>query len=206
MSKIKNIIFDVGNVLIDFDWDGFMERQFPNADRKLIDRLDAAVWGSGRWDRLDAGDEPEKVFASIIAHAPEHEPELRKIFANVGDTLKKRPATPAWLKSFKERGYKIYYLSNYSHYVMNCNPEVLDFLPLLDGGVFSCDVKLIKPDLRIYECLAKKYNLVPSECVFIDDLEKNVKAARDFGFNAIQFVYFAQAKADLEKFLKENSL
>ena len=199
---IKNVIFDIGNVLIDFDWDGFVRRLFKDADEKLISTLDEAVWGGRRWDRLDAGDDPEKVISSIIKHAPEHEQELRLIFKNVGDTLKKRPATYSWLKDVKSRGYKIYYLSNYSHYVMKANPEVLDFLPLMDGGVFSCDVKLTKPDPKIYEIMAEKYNLIPSECVFIDDLERNVQAAKDFGFNAIQFVTLKQAQEDLNKILE----
>ena len=200
---ISTVIFDVGNVLIDFDWEGFIHRMFPGRE-ELIAELDAAVWGGGRWDRLDAGDDPEEVFASIIAHDPKHERELRKVFANVGDTLRKRPATPLWLKDVKSRGYRVLYLSNYSHYVMGLNPDVLDFLPLMDGGIFSCDVKLIKPDRRIYEALAEKYDLVPSDCVFIDDLERNVNAARDFGYHAIQFVSLGQAQEDLNKLLEEE--
>ena len=200
---IDTVIFDIGNVLVDFDWDGFIHRMFPGRD-ELIAELDVAVWGSGRWDRLDAGDDPEKVFASIIAYAPEHEQELRKVFANVGDTLKKREATPLWIKDLKSRGYRVLYLSNYSHYVMNLNPDVLDFLPLMDGGIFSCDVKLIKPDRRIYEALAEKYSLVPSECVFIDDLERNVIAGQEFGFHVIQFGTLKQAQRDLNKLLSER--
>ena len=201
---ISTVIFDVGNVLIDFDWDGFIHRMFPGRE-ELIRELDEAVWGSGRWDRLDAGDEPEQVFASIIAYDPKHEQELRKVFTNVGDTLRKRAATPSWITDLKSRGYRVLYLSNYSRYVMGLNPDVLDFLPLMDGGVFSCDVKLIKPDRRIYECLAEKYSLVPNECVFIDDIERNVKAGRDFGFKAIQFRTLEQAQHDLNALLKEES-
>ena len=200
---ITTVIFDVGNVLVDFDWEGFIHRMFPGRE-ELISELDEAVWGSGRWDRLDAGDDPEEVLASIIAYSPKHEAELRKVFANVGDTLRKREATPIWLKDLKSRGYRLLYLSNYSHYVMNCNPDVLDFLPLMDGGIFSCDVKLIKPDPRIYAVLAEKYNLNTSECVFIDDLERNVIAAREFGFNAIQFGTLKQAQRDLEALLQEG--
>ena len=200
---VNTIIFDIGNVLVDFDWEGFIHRMFPGRD-ELIAELDEAVWGGRRWDRLDAGDDPEEVFAKIISYAPNREKELRKVFENVGDTLKKRPATPIWLKDLKARGYRLLYLSNYSRYVMAKNPEVLDFLPLLEGGVFSCDVKLIKPQREIYECLAKKFHLNPSECVFLDDIERNIQAARDFGFNAIQFVTFQQAKNDLDKFLSEN--
>ncbi|MBR0069284.1 MAG: HAD family phosphatase [Synergistaceae bacterium] len=199
---INTVIFDVGNVLVDFDWEGFIHRMFPGRN-ELIAELDEAVWGNGRWDRLDAGDGPEKVFAGIIAQAPEREQELRKVFENVGDTLRKRPATPVWINELKSRGYRVLYLSNYSHYVMSKNPEVLDFLPLMDGGIFSCDVKLIKPDRKIYECITQKYNLVPSECVFIDDIERNVKAAKDFGFNAIRFLNLEQAQKDLNVILGE---
>ena len=198
---INTVIFDIGGVLIDFDWEGFMRRLFPGRE-ELITELDAAVWGNRRWDRLDAGDEPEEVFASIIAHAPNREKELRQVFANVGDTLRKRPATPVWIKDVKSRGYRVLYLSNYSRYVMKCNPDVLDFLPLLDGGVFSCDVREIKPDRRIYEIITEKYNLVPSECVFIDDVERNVEAGKNFGFHAIQFVTLRQAQEDLNKILE----
>ena len=197
---IKNVIFDVGNVLIDFDWNGLIHRICGDSD-EMIEKINHAVWDDGRWDRLDAGDEPEEVFRNIINHAPEYETELRLIFTNIGETFKKRPATPLWLKDIKSRGYKVYYLSNYAHYTMEAKPEVFDFLPLMDGGVFSCDVKLIKPDRRIYETITKKYNLIPSECVFIDDLEKNVKAAKDFGFEAIQFVTLKQAQEDLNKIL-----
>ncbi|MBQ9434242.1 MAG: HAD family phosphatase [Synergistaceae bacterium] len=200
---ISTVIFDIGNVLVDFDWDGFIHRMFPGRE-ELITELDEAVWGGGRWDRLDAGDPPEQVFASIIAHDPKHEHELRKVFANVGDTLRKRPASSVWITDLKNRGYRVLYLSNYSRYVMGLNPGVLDFLPLMDGGVFSCDVRLIKPDRRIYECIAEKYALVPGECVFIDDIEKNIKAARDFGFHAIQFGYLEQAQRDLNNLLEAD--
>lgn len=200
---INTVIFDIGNVLVDFDWDGYMNRMFPGQE-ELINELDEAICGDGRWDRLDAGDDPEEVFASIIAHAPNREKELRKVFANVGETLRKRKETPSWIKGLKERGYRVLYLSNYSRYVMKCNPEVLDFVPLMDGGIFSCDVKLIKPDLAIYRLLAERYGLKPSECVFIDDLERNVKAGKEFGFQGIQFVTLRQAQNDLNKLLEEE--
>ena len=201
---IKTVIFDVGNVLVDFDWDGYINKLFPKADKNFIAKINDAVWGGERWQRLDAGDDPEEVFKNIISHAPEYENELRVIFRRVGETLRKRPETPNWIKSLKEKGYQVLYLSNYSHYVMKANPEVLDFLPLMDGGIFSCDVKLIKPQREIYECIAEKYNLNPSECVFIDDLERNIKGAKDFGFEGIQFVTLKQTQEDLNKILERK--
>ena len=87
---------------------------------------------------------------------------------------------------------------------MNANPEALDFLPFLDGGIFSCDVHLIKPDLKIYEALINKYNLEPERCVFIDDIERNVNAAREAGLNAIKLDTQEQARFDLDRFLGIN--
>lgn len=200
---INTVIFDIGNVLVDFDWNGFIHRMFPG-QVELIEEINSAVWGGGRWDSLDAGKDPEKVFAEIISCAPKREKELRKVFAEAGDILKKRPEVPAWLNSLKDRGYRLLYLSNYSHYVMEANPGVLDFLPLMDGGVFSCDVYMIKPQRGIYECLAKKYNLEPSECVFIDDLAKNINAALELGFHGIQCITLKQAQKELEELLQKE--
>ena len=200
---INTVIFDIGGVLVRLDWEGFVRRLFPGRD-ELVSELLETVWYGGRWDRLDAGDDPEEVLASMIAYSPKYEAEIRKIFANVGDTLIKRPETPKWIHDVKSRGYRALYLSNYSHYVMECNPGVLDFLPLLDGGIFSCDIRAIKPERKIYAALAEKYNLVPSECVFIDDVAKNVEGARNFGYHAIQFVTLQQAQEDLNKLLEEE--
>ncbi len=201
---IKNVIFDIGNVLVNFNWAEYMQKLFPGQD-DLIAKLNVAVWGDGRWERLDAGDDPEKVWSSIIKICPENEPEIKKIISRVGETLTKRAGTHEWIKDLKSRGYKVYYLSNYSRFVMDANPEVLDFLPLMDGGVFSCDVKLLKPEIEIYDSLAKKYNLVPSECVFIDDLFANVQGAILYGFKGIQCVNQEQAKQDLNKLLSSEA-
>ena len=81
---------------------------------------------------------------------------------------------------------------------------MLDFLPLLDGGIFSCDIRAIKPERKIYAALAEKYNLNPSECVFIDDVARNVEGAKNFGYHAIQFVTLQQAQEDLNKLLQEE--
>ena len=93
------------------------------------------------------------------------------------------------------------YLSNYSEFVMEAKPEVLDFLPLMDGGVFSCYVGIIKPDPAIYTGLFRKYDLIPEECVFIDDKPENVQAAKDLGMAGIVFSSYDQAKGDLDRLL-----
>jgi putative hydrolase of the HAD superfamily len=73
----------------------------------------------------------------------------------------------------------------------------------MDGGIFSCNVKLIKPNKRIYEKLFDMYNLIPSECVFIDDNPDNIKTANELSLNTIHFCGYDSAHAELEKLLND---
>ena len=204
MSKIKNVIFDIGNVLVDFDWDGHLKRMLGFRGDEVLYEINLAVWGHNLWDRLDLGDDPKEVISAMAARAPQYEKEIRLLFANLGGCLAKKNTSISWLKDLKSRGYKVFYLSNYSHFAMEANRECLDFLPLMDGGIFSCDVHLVKPQREIYAALAEKYNLNPEECVFIDDLEINIKGAIDFGFKGIQCSSVRQAQEDLNKMLKQE--
>ncbi len=199
---IKNVIFDIGNVLAGFNWTSYIHKIFT--DETLIEKLRSAVWDEGRWDRLDWGADFSKVLASMINAAPECEQELRFMFSRIGECVSRYDTSVAWIQDMKARGYNVYYLSNYSRAIMDANHEALDFLPYMDGGVFSCDVYLLKPDPAIYRCLLRKYNLVPSECVFIDDLERNIQGAINCGFHGIRCESVEQAQRDLNKLLEEE--
>ena len=80
---------------------------------------------------------------------------------------------------------RVLYLSNYSKHTMESNPGALDFLPYMDGGIFSCDVRINKPDPRIYQLLIDKYNLDPGTCIYIDDKQTNVDVAVGLGMKGI---------------------
>ena len=80
---------------------------------------------------------------------------------------------------------------------------MLTFMPLFDGGIFSCRVHMIKPEKGIYELLCKQYDLDPAECVFIDDNAKNVEGARSVGITAIHFKDYESASRELEEILTE---
>ena len=77
----------------------------------------------------------------------------------------------------------------------------LSFMPLIDGGVISYEVKSVKPEPGIYEALIGKYDLIPEECVFLDDREENVEAARQKGFHGIVVEGYEQASEALDKLL-----
>jgi putative hydrolase of the HAD superfamily len=83
------------------------------------------------------------------------------------------------------------------------NEDAMDFLAHMDGGLLSCDYQVIKPDPAFYQILIDKYDLEPSRCVFLDDLEANLEGARQFGIHTIQVKDHEQAKAELERMLHE---
>ena len=97
------------------------------------------------------------------------------------------------------------YLSNYSEYLMDKRPDVLDFLPHLEGGVFSCRVKLVKPNPAIYQKICDEYGLNKHECLFIDDNRVNIALARSFGLGAIRFENYETTAPQIEEFLSERS-
>ena len=104
-----------------------------------------------------------------------------------------------WLKELKERGYGVYYISNFAHKAhMECK-KALDFLSEMNGGILSYQDKLIKPDPEIYRLLCQRYGLKAEECVFIDDTEKNVLAAQKEGMKGIVFHTLGQAKEELDR-------
>ena len=196
---IKTIIFDIGNVLMKFDYMPYVKRLLE--DDEAVYRVNGAIWRSGYWNELDRGGDVTELFSLMLAADPEYQDEIRLTFENVGQCMFRMEYAIPWIQALKARGYQVLFLSNYSRYIMDAKPEVLDFLPYMDGGVFSCDVRLVKPDPAIYQTICEKYALVPGECVFLDDNAANVQAARAFGINAILFTDYERANAELETIL-----
>lgn len=202
---IRNIIFDIGNVLARFRWkDLFVDLGFTG---EKFERIAAAtILHPTMWPEFDRSlMSDEEIIASCIARVPEYEKEIRKLFSHTELLVDEYPYSYGWIKDLKERGYKIYLLSNYgkTSFEAAVNHRRLSFMPLIDGGVISYEVQVVKPEPGIYEALIKKYNLVPEECVFLDDREENVKAARKCGFHSIVVEGYEQAAKALNNILKE---
>lgn len=184
---IKNVIFDIGNVLMNFDWMGYMHSRYGE-DEKKIRAINDAIWSHGYWQSMDRGEiSGQEAIHRVVGIAPEYEQDIRQTLAYAGDAMHKHPYAIPWLRELKAMDKGVYYLSNYSEFAMDANREVLDFLPVMDGGIFSCYVKMAKPDHAIYRCLCEKYQLHPTECLFTDDMPENIQAAKECGFHAILF-------------------
>ena len=198
---IKNIIFDVGKVLVEYDPDGMMKKL--GFDEETLQTVNQAVFQNELWNESDRGVlSPEELLEAFIANNPAYEKEIRQVIDAVGDTISLMPYTVEWVKGLKEKGYHLYILSNYAKYTYEKTSHKMEFLPYMDGVVFSYRCKLIKPEKEIYEYICKTYELKPEESVFLDDRKDNVEAARNMGMHGIVFENYAQGSETLEQLLK----
>lgn len=186
VQKIDTAIFDIGNVLIHYDWKGYLKSlQF---NEEIYERVADAVFRNPDWDMGDSGlYTTEEWLQACIENDPACETEIRRTFADFGRSIVPYDITEEWLDLFQKRGIKRYYLSNYSQEMYRQSREQLSFLKGFDGGIFSWQEKCMKPDARIYEILLERYEIDPKHAVFFDDREENVLAARNAGIQGIVF-------------------
>ncbi len=190
--KIKNIIFDVGKVLVSYESELFMERL--GFDAKTREALNAAMFKNPLWLQEDAGVyEKGAYLEKYIAGAPDYEEELRLAYSRLGETVELYDYAVGWVRELKEQGLKLFVLSNYSEHLLELTRDKMLFLPYMDGVVFSSQCKLLKPHSEIYEYLLSTYHIDASESVFIDDRAENVEGAMACGIPAIQFVDYESA-------------
>lgn len=195
---IRNIIFDIGNVLTDFRWEGFLrDKGFDDA---MIERIGRNSVLSSLWCEVDRGVwDMERVIQEFISLDPGIEKELHQAFDDLTDMVTKREYAIPWIQELKAAGYGVYYLSNFSSKAQTDCKDALGFLEYTDGGILSYQDRIIKPDPEIYRLLLSRYSLKAEECVFIDDTMANVEAARALGFHGICFESREQAERELKK-------
>ncbi len=199
---IRNIIFDIGNVLTDFRWREFL--QDKGIEDAMIDRIAKASVESPLWNEVDRGEwSMEKLMAEFVKLDPGIEAELHIAYDNITGMVTKRDYAIPWIEELKAKGYGVYYLSNFSDKAYVECADALDFLPYTDGGILSYRDKVIKPDEKIYKLLLSRYGLKAVECVFLDDMPRNVEAAQKLGFYGIIFRTKEQAEEELQKLVAE---
>lgn len=195
---IRTIIFDIGNVLVGFDWYGHFKRF--GYDEAMIGRLAAATVNSEDWKEYDRGCLSEdEILRLFVENDPPIEADIRKVLASFDTLIVRYDYAIDWIKKWKSHGYRVLVLSNYSDKAFKETWHALDFLPYVDGGILSFQEKLIKPMPEIYRLLLKRYDLRPEECVFLDDTPQNLEAAKREGLCTIQFQNVGQAEAELKK-------
>lgn len=194
---IKNIIFDIGDVLVKSDWKNFFKNK--GFDVQTAERLAKASFFSPVWKELDRGTLSfDEIVDGFVKNDPDVEKQLRAAFSDLRGFIREFPYSHDWIFWLKEKGLGVYCLSNISDRICTDCADELDFLPLVDGRILSYEENLIKPDKAIFDRLLTKYGLIAAECIFIDDLEENVNAARSLGIHGIVFKSKEQAQNEID--------
>lgn len=185
MISYKNILFDMGNVLVTYNPEWVIRRY--TEDEELIREVKNIVFHSQEWFLLDAGlIEEEKAERNWMERlSSDKARELAHLsFQNWHlYNMKTIPGTAEIIRALKENGKEIYLLSNASMRLLSIYKEVIPAVECFSGIFYSAAHKCVKPQDIIYERFLKEYSLNPSDCFFIDDLEENISAAKAVGIS-----------------------
>ncbi|MCC8104480.1 MAG: HAD family phosphatase [Clostridiales bacterium] len=195
---IKNIIFDIGNVLVNFDSQTYL-KSFGFAPEKE-NRIREITFDGPIWREYDRGVIPVKQLREKLAALalPKDREDVLRVFDHSHETIHRRDFAIPWILSLQEQGFRTWYLSNYSDWMIQRTQEALDFLPYLHGGLFSYEVGQIKPEPEIFHSFLQRFpEIHPNESVFFDDSPANIQAACALGFHGIVFRNQEQASKEL---------
>ncbi len=181
---IKNIIFDLGNVLISFRPSEYFDKQ--NYPENIKARILSDIFESKEWAMLDKGEmSTSEVIDAIALKSSLKKEEIAYIFNRRTDLMYPLDQNVRLLPELKKQGFRLYFLSNFPADIFEEIRSGYYFFRYFDGGIISGEAKFSKPDSRIYEILMENYSLIPEESLFIDDLERNVKAAESVGMKGL---------------------
>lgn len=191
---IKNIVFDLGGVVL--DWSPKKVEEEFGGNRELVHFLFKSTFFGDYWTEFDRGTvSEEEIIRQMASFSGFLVAECRELVEFVKHSLVDIPRTVELIRELSEKGYKLYCLSNMSveFYDYLKEREVFGYF---DGQVISALVGMVKPEKEIYGFLLKQYGLQAKESLFIDDLLPNIEAAAVLGFQTVLF-------ADKEKGYRE---
>ena len=197
---IKNIIFDLGGVLIDWNPDYVFLSAFKDDQIKLkefYEKVCTFEWNENQ----DAGYSIKKATEDRIKIFPEYEDQIRMYYGRWEEMIggEMTEVVRILKKILRENKFRVLALTNWSAETFPIALKKFDFLHLFEGIVVSGTEKTRKPFSNIYKIILNRYNLIASESIFIDDNIRNIKAANKFGIKTIQFKSPLQLKSDLKK-------
>lgn len=184
---MKNIIFDIGNVLLRFQPDEYLNQYYS---LEKTHQLKEMIFSSREWIELDKGTMLiQDVIDVLTKRHPEYTQEITFVLQNWTDMMTPIQENVDIAYRLKEKGYSLYLLSNFHTEAIETVFHKYDFFQIFDGKMISAHVHKIKPDLEIYKLLLEKYKINPSESVFIDDSLENIKACIKLNITGIHLPY-----------------
>jgi putative hydrolase of the HAD superfamily len=193
---ISTIVLDIGNVLAHFRWKEYLIE--CGYEEEVLQKVSNATVQSEIWKEWDRGVKEEADLIELCCKQDlSVEKEIRTFFDHILTMVKEYDYSAEFVKTLKENGYRVFLLSNYARWHFLSNKESFQFIRYVDGGIISYEVNHVKPEAEIYEALIKKYDINPSEAVFLDDVKENLMGAKPFGFHTILVKSYEQALEDL---------
>lgn len=197
---IKNIVFDMGNVLLAYTPDEYMKT--ITDDEAAAAAVLKELFQADEWQQLDAGAITEEdAVRQASARIPQYADVVQKAMDHWHTDLTPIEGMPEIVAALKEKGYQIYLLSNTSLRFFQYKDKV-EMFRYFDGFIASAKEKLVKPDVAIFRCLCDRYSLYSDECLFIDDLQVNIEGSKKAGFHGHLF----QGATELSDYLMKNGI
>jgi len=197
-SHVKAIIFDFGGVLVGWDPRNLYRRFFPEQPQAMEDFLTEVNFME--WNALqDKGRSFAEGVNILSQQFPHHANLIRAYHENWSESITGPiEGTVELLRALKEKRYIVYGLSNWSAETFPIVRHEFDFLSLFDGVILSGEVNLVKPDPAIFELCLQRIGKPANECLFIDDSQTNILAAKQLGFDTVQFISPEHLKSELQ--------
>ena len=198
--QFKAIIFDLGNVLIDWNPHYLFTGYFDSKEKfdYFFENVCTNAWN----EEQDGGREIKIATEELVRQYPDYEKAIRDYYGRWTEMLKGPiQGTVEILRELKQnKDLKLYALTNWSAELFPYALEKYEFLHWFDGRVVSGEEKMRKPFPRFYQVLLDRYNLAAGDALFIDDNLRNVKAAEQMGITSIHFVSPEQLRDELIKY------
>ena len=199
-SAVKNVIFDLGGVVFDWNPDHIVSRVQPVAELQAA--LKEALFGHADWRMFDRGTLSEsELMDRLQLRLGATRREVDTILDAVRNSLVEKPETINLLRALQAQGTPLYCLSNMPASIYAHLRQRHSFWDAFSGIVISGEVQLMKPEPEVFMHLLDAFNLRPEESVFIDDLLPNIESAKQVGLHAIWFKDAAQCRRELDRIL-----
>ena len=202
---IRNVVFDVGGVLLQWDPPAFIAKVAPDPAQQALIRRE--IFEHPEWHEFDRGtidvSQAAEKFGRRAGLTPE---QMRALLQTANESLHPITGTVDLVEDLAAAGVHLYVLSNMPVSTYQFLTRKHEFFRHFRELVISGAILMIKPEPAIYKHLVEKTGIVPEESVFLDDLLKNVIAARECGLHAIQFAGAEAARAELRNYLPHANL
>lgn len=184
--KIDTVIFDIGNVLVNWNPANLYRKIFPEEEEReqFLNTVCTMEWHTLQ----DAGRSPKEGTTELLEKFPQHKEAILAFYDRWEEMFDGAiEGTVEILKEVKEKGYRVYALSNYNAELYQRTVNDFPFLDWFDGKIISSAEKMKKPDENIYHTLFERFAVDPKTALFIDDNAANIATAERLGLSGILF-------------------